>query len=80
MVFALFDEKLSAVERKAMAKKLIETPPPLVRTTGKPSFRGPVNLLSNDPNTPLSSCVGPKSWIQFERLQSDTAWLRLVVF
>ena len=46
-------------------------PQPATFTPRKPQF--PVNLMSENPK--LDSSIGEKSWLLFEKLQADGAWL-----
>jgi hypothetical protein len=71
VVFAFFDENVSFEERKSMANRLLLSPRPPAFAPGKPLF--PVNLMIANP--PLDSFIGVRSWLLFEKLQADGAWL-----
>ena len=71
VILGLFDEHLSNEERKSMAVKLCSQAKPRNFPPAKPKF--PKNLLTNDPQ--LDSFIGPKSWLLFEKLGANGAWL-----
>ena len=54
-----------------MAIKLCSQANPRNFTPAKPEF--PKNLLTNDPQ--LESFIGPKSWLLFDKLVANEAWL-----
>ena len=71
VVFGLFDDHLCNEERKCMAVKLYSEVRPQNFRPGKPKF--PTDLLTDAPQ--LDSFVGPKSWLLFEKLDANGAWL-----
>ena len=73
MVLALFDPKLTQHEQRKMARKLRETPRPLVWDLGKPQT--PCTDPLNDIRSQMDVFVGPKSWRIFELLGKGSAWL-----
>ena len=74
ITFALFDEDLSTVERRAMADTLLATPRPQQWLPGKPVLR--TNHFAANPHAQLNLFMGPQSWLLFEKFTADTAWLR----
>ena len=69
VISGLFDVHLADAERKAI--KLCSQANPRNFTPAKPKF--PKNLLTNDPH--LESFIGPKSWLLFDKLGANGAWL-----
>ena len=74
VIFSLFDEELSVDERQRIAVGLLQCPYPAQFVTGKPVFPG--NLPANPP---LSSFVGPRSWLLFELTGAGRGWLQTPV-
>ena len=71
VIFGLFDKDLSNQERKLMARQLCSQAKPRNFAPGKPKF--PTHLLTRDPQ--LGSFIGPKSWLLFDKLGANGAWL-----
>ena len=71
VVFAFWDDQVSAPERVAMARKLLSTNPPPVWQTGKPSLPDQF-----PPKPKLQNLIGERSWLVFHLLRIGTAWLR----
>lgn len=76
VVFCLFDDELPEAERRQVADVLLQHPVPLQFATGKPV--APNNNLMT-PNPLLSTFVGPRSWLLFERTHASSQWLQTPV-
>ena len=63
------DKDLNDRERQMMARNLHQSVPPANWIPGKPIF----HRLANQFN--LSSFVGPRSWLLFQKLGAGTDWL-----
>lgn len=77
VIFSLFDDKVSAYEKKLMANAIVRIPRPQVFAPGKPSQPDfdpiAVNLTQHRP--PLASFVSPRSWLFFHLVDGRTQWL-----
>lgn len=72
VIFGLFDENLSILERHSMAAKLLSQVRPNSFAPGKPKF--PTDLMTRNPH--LESFIGPRSWILFHKLSAVGTWLQ----
>lgn len=73
VIFSLFDPNTPDEEKRQISQKLLSFPRPPTFRIGKPVF--PVQVLTGNVNVSLSSFVGPRSWLAFQILHSDGAWL-----
>ena len=73
-MFGLFDTCLDDHTKEQMAAALLATPCPAVFPPGKPVFPEQ-QFKQQQTNLTLQALVGAKSWLLFELLHSDGAWL-----
>ena len=72
VIFALSDDHVENSERCAMANRLCSFPNHENFEPGKPVF--PVDMMVAKPR--LNYFVGPKSWLIFNKLNANGAWLQ----
>ncbi len=77
VVFALFDDKIQADDKLNIARKIINSPRPRHFAPGKPVFPTLRIQQATRGQLTLDSLAGRKSWLLFELLESDGAWLAL---
>lgn len=73
VIFSLFSNRISTMERRMIAQKLLKTSKPKVFNCGRPKFP----ILKKSTN--LSSLIGPNSWYLFELLGVNTDWIGMPV-
>ncbi len=72
VVLALFDTGVADEVRSAMATKLLN-----IRRPRRPIMPAPPTFPLITPQTTLDTLIGPKSWLLFNLLGSNAAWLVL---
>ncbi len=77
VAFTLFDEELPDSTRQQIAREISRTPRPQQFPPGKPVFPKYRVEQATHGELTLDSLVGPNSWLLFELLQTDGAWLGL---
>ena len=73
VIFCLFDEELGEAERRLVADQLLQSQYPPHFATGKPRSPDQNRLIANPL---LSTFVGPRSWLLFERTGAGSQWLQ----